>query len=192
VPLSPIRRSVLKALSLGACAFVLLVTPIAAHAVPAPPKTLQSDLRGHVNELRKSRSVVRLFETHSWLLRDPRFRSEATRQLAKHREALERAAAALGARRRARQHAILLARKPDSVICRIFRRHCRQALQVARCESGVSTTAANGQYLGLFQMGSTERRLFGHGASAKAQAKAAYRYFVTSGRDWSPWSCKPW
>jgi hypothetical protein len=192
VPLSLTRRSVLKALSLGACAFVLVVTPIAAHAVPAPPKTLQSDLRGHVKELRGSLDVVRFFESHRWLLRDPRFRSEATRQLAKHRAALERTRAVLGARRRARQRAILLARRPESVVCRIFRGHCKQALQVARCESGFSTTATNGQFLGLFQLGSSERRLFGHGTSAKAQAKAAYRYFVTSGRDWSPWSCKPW
>ena len=35
-------------------------------------------------------------------------------------------------------------------------------------------------------------RLFGHGPTALAQAQAAYRYFVRSGRDWSPWSCKPW
>jgi hypothetical protein len=195
VPLSPIRRSVLKALSLGACAFVVLITPIAAHAVPAPPQALQADLRGHVEELRRSRSVIRFFESHRWLLRDPRFRSEATHQLAKHRAALatlDRARAALAARRRARQRAIVAAQKPESVICHVFRRHCRQAVQVARCESGFSTTAANGQFLGLFQMGSSERRLFGHGASAATQAKAAYRYFVTSGRDWSPWSCKPW
>ena len=51
--------------------------------------------------------------------------------------------------------------------------------------------AQNGQYLGLFQMGSSERRLFGHGETAHQQALAAHRYFVVSGRDWSPWSCKP-
>jgi hypothetical protein len=84
------------------------------------------------------------------------------------------------------------AARPASVICQVFRSHCGQALQVARCESGFSTSAANGEYLGLFQMGASARRLFGHGASAEVQAKAAYRYFVTSGQDWSPWSCKPW
>ena len=63
---------------------------------------------------------------------------------------------------------------------------------MARCESGYRTTAQNGQYLGLFQMGTTARTLFGHGTSALTQARAAYRYFVRSGRDWSPWSCKPW
>jgi hypothetical protein len=71
-------------------------------------------------------------------------------------------------------------------------RYCGQALRVARCESHLRVTARNGQYLGLFQMGSSERRRFGHGATAYKQATAAHRYFVLSGRDWSPWSCKPW
>jgi hypothetical protein len=83
-------------------------------------------------------------------------------------------------------------RSPQKAICHVFRSYCGQALRVARCESGYSVNAQNGQYLGLFQMGSNERRLFGHGESALVQAQAAYRYFVRSGRDWSPWSCKPW
>jgi hypothetical protein len=62
---------------------------------------------------------------------------------------------------------------------------------VSWCESKHSTTAQNGQYLGLFQMGWNERRLFGHGSTPRKQALAAHRYFVVSGRDWSPWSCKP-
>ena len=78
------------------------------------------------------------------------------------------------------------------MICRVFGRLLPEALAVSRCESGLSTDAQNGQYLGLFQMGSTERRLFGHGPTAAEQAAAAHRYFVASGRDWSPWSCKPW
>jgi hypothetical protein len=71
-------------------------------------------------------------------------------------------------------------------------KYYKQALKVAWCESRFKTTAHNGQYLGLFQMGSYERKLFGHGNRAIEQAKAAYRYFIESGRDWSPWSCKPW
>jgi hypothetical protein len=76
-----------------------------------------------------------------------------------------------------------------AVICHVFRRYCGQAVRVAACESGWSTAARNGQHLGLFQMGSSERRLYGHGVTAWAQARAAYRYFVASGRDWSPWTC---
>lgn len=78
------------------------------------------------------------------------------------------------------------------IICRVFGRYCSQALTVARCESGLSPYAVNGQYFGLFQMGSSERSIYGDGRTAYAEAGAAFRYFVASGRDWSPWACKPW
>lgn len=81
---------------------------------------------------------------------------------------------------------------PGQTICAVFGRYCAQAIQVARCESGIRTWAENGQYLGIFQMGSSERRIYGHGSTVLEQARAAWRYFVRSGRDWSPWSCKPW
>lgn len=76
----------------------------------------------------------------------------------------------------------------------VFGRYAGQAIRVAGCETGgtYSTTARNGQYLGLYQMGSWERRTYGHGSTALAQTRAAYRYFVATGRDWSPWECKPW
>lgn len=78
------------------------------------------------------------------------------------------------------------------VICDVFgKRHCADALRVSWCESRWTTTARNGQYLGIFQMGSWERRTFGHGSTAEAQARGAYRYFVRTGRTWRPWSCKP-
>jgi hypothetical protein len=78
-------------------------------------------------------------------------------------------------------------------ICSVFGRHCSQALRVAYCETGgtYSVYARNGQYLGLFQMGSYARARYGHSWNAWGQAQAAYRYFVASGRDWSPWACKP-
>lgn len=77
-------------------------------------------------------------------------------------------------------------------ICDVFGvRHCAAALEVSWCESRFNTDARNGQYRGLFQMGSWERRTFGHGHSAEAQARAAERYFIRTGRDWSPWSCRP-
>ena len=79
---------------------------------------------------------------------------------------------------------------PKAAICAVFGDHCQEAVAIASCESHLSTTARNGQYLGLFQMGSYERQLFGHGDSAHAQAVSAHRYFVRSGRDWSPWSCR--
>lgn len=84
----------------------------------------------------------------------------------------------------------------DSVFAAIrfvFGVYGSQAIAVADCETGgtFSVYAQNGQYLGLFQMGSSERATYGHGSTALEQARAAYRYFVASGRDWSPWDCKP-
>lgn len=72
-----------------------------------------------------------------------------------------------------------------------FRERAAEALRVAWCESRFDIKAINGQYLGLFQMGDYARSKYGHGNTAMIQARAAHRYFVDSGRDWSPWSCKP-
>ena len=77
-------------------------------------------------------------------------------------------------------------------ICKVFGKYCQQALRVSWCESRWYVWARNGQYLGLFQMGNYARSRYGHHPSnAWIQARAAYAYFVDSGRDWSPWSCKP-
>lgn len=76
----------------------------------------------------------------------------------------------------------------------VFGPYAGQALRVARCESGYSIWARNGQYENIFQMGYHERRTYGWhraGSPATVAARAAYRYFIASGRDWSPWSCKP-
>lgn len=81
---------------------------------------------------------------------------------------------------------------PSRAICHVFKSRCQEALRVVQCESRFDVNAQNGQYLGLFQMGDWERATYGHGSTAYAQAIAAYRYFVASGSDWSPWSCKPW
>lgn len=59
------------------------------------------------------------------------------------------------------------------------------AQRIAWCESRYNRFAQNGQFLGLFQMGSRERSMFGHGPTAWDQAAAANRYQNTSG--WSPW-----
>ena len=144
--------------------------------------------------MQKDTSVIRFFENHRWLLSDPRFRREAAFRLTSARRSLT-STQAKAARTRAaleRRELAQRLRAPEKAICHVFGSYCQQALQVASCESGYETGAQNGQYLGLFQMGSSERQLFGHGATALEQARAAYRYFLRSGRDWSPWSCKPW
>lgn len=81
-----------------------------------------------------------------------------------------------------------------AAIYTIFGSYSSQAMAVARCETGgtYDPRASNGQYLGIFQMGSSERAQYGHGPSWLVQAAAAYQYFIDSGRNWGPWSCKPW
>ena len=63
--------------------------------------------------------------------------------------------------------------------------------RVARCESGLRTWARNGQYLGLFQMGYVGTVPVRTQQHSTGPSHHAYRYFVASGRDWSPWTCKP-
>lgn len=84
-----------------------------------------------------------------------------------------------------------VATNPEVAICLVFGPYCSQAKAVAWCEGKYGVYAHNGQYLGTFQMGTRERSIYGHGKTVLAQAQAAWRYFVASGKDWSPWQCKP-
>jgi hypothetical protein len=63
-------------------------------------------------------------------------------------------------------------------------------LRVARCESNLRRTATNGQYLGLFQLGSFARARYldGSWTDSYANALAAARYAREAG-GWGPWSC---
>ena len=138
--------------------------------------------------------MVHFFEHHRWLLRSKEHRVVARKTFVRAERRLERSlreAEGLRHALRVAETRKLRGAHPKTAICAVFRRYCAQALDVAWCESRLNTTAQNGEYLGLFQMGSTARRAFGHGATAFAQSVAAHRYFVSSGRDWSPWSCKP-
>jgi hypothetical protein len=84
-------------------------------------------------------------------------------------------------------------RGTQATIRLVFWNHGDEAVRVSDCETGgtFSTTAQNGQYLGLFQMGDYARGAYGHGPTVLEQALAAYRYFVASGYSWGPWECKP-
>lgn len=155
--------------------------------------TLDQRLERKVTALRKYSGTVRFFENHRSLLASSEQHATAKSRLAYARtrvRQLTRTVATLRAKIHARTERRLSKLPPRAAICTVFGSYCQEALAVAWCESRHSTKAQNGQYLGLFQMGSYERRLFGHGASARAQALAAHRYFVRSGRDWSPWSCR--
>lgn len=80
-----------------------------------------------------------------------------------------------------------------AIICKVFGKHCAQAVRVARCESGLTIGATNGRYWGLFQVSDHWRRTVpGWGWNAWAQARHAYRVFKLTGSNWSHWSCRPW
>lgn len=76
---------------------------------------------------------------------------------------------------------------------RALRKHFRGAWKQAAIVSWGEGTwhwwASNGQYKGTFQMGSRERRLYGHSDTLAGQAYHASRYWRTHG--WGPWECKP-
>ena len=153
--------------------------------------TLDERLERKLVALRKHRGTVRFFENNRSLLAsgDAPARTKSLAHARTRVRALTRTVAALRAKIRVRERRALAKLPPRRAICDVFGSYCRQALAVAWCESRLQTTAENGQYRGLFQMGAYERSLFGHGGSAHAQARAAHRYFVRSGRDWSPWGC---
>ena len=202
---------VLKTLFVGLCLLLVTQAAAAANAEPAAhAATLGKTASAHrtttsalsldqrlaraKRAVRTQRSRVRYFRNHPALLRseDGALARAAAQRARRRLDRAIRTRTSL-ARTIARRTARRLAKAPPrTAICHVFgRSYCRQALAVSWCESRHSTTAQNGQYLGLFQMGSYERDTFGHGWSAHAQAVAAHKYFVLSGRDWSPWSCKP-
>jgi len=195
----------LRALLVGLFAFCLVTQASAAAmqggTAQAPRKakveqralTLDERLERKVAALRKYRGTIRFYENRRSLLSSGEQQARAKTSLAYARKRvrqLTKTVATLRGRIRARNARKMASLPPRAAICSVFGSHCQEALAVAWCESRLSTTAQNGQYLGLFQMGSYERRLFGHGSTARDQAVAAHRYFVRSGRDWSPWSCR--
>jgi hypothetical protein len=195
----------LRALLVGLFAFVLVIQATAAAmqgesaqasrkaTVTKPALTLDERLERKLAALRKHRGTVRFFENHRSLLASSGQRPKARTSLAEARarvRQLTKAVAALRAKIRARDGRRLAKLPPRKAICDVFGSYCEEAVAVAWCESRLSPAAQNGQYRGLFQMGSQERSLFGHGSTAHDQAQAAHRYFVRSGRDWSPWACR--
>ena len=192
----------MRALLVACC--VRLVTQAAAaamqaHSAPTPRKasvakptpTLDQQLERKLVAIQKYRERSVLQDAPLAAV-DDRFTAAAGSKLAyaeRRVRQLEKTIAVLRSKVRARDARRAAAMPPKAAICSVFGSYCDEAVAIARCESQLSTNAQNGQYLGLFQMGWYERRLFGHGSSAREQAVAAHRYFVRSGRDWSPWSC---
>jgi len=200
------EETVLRALLVALLAFVLVTQAAAAATQDAPAtaprnakqereaETLDERLAQKLAAARRYRGTIAFFENRRSLLSSDEHRENAAlavrnaeRRLAELSGTIRVLRRAIAARETRRREAA----SPKAAICNVFGRYCREAVTVAWCESRLTPTAQNGEYLGLFQMGSYERQLFGHGPTARAQAEAAHTYFVRSGRDWSPWSCKP-
>lgn len=66
-----------------------------------------------------------------------------------------------------------------------------QAKRVAMCESTMNPGVTNGQYIGLFQMGSYHYWRFegNNGYDPYVNARAAGGLWLERG--WQPWECKP-
>ena len=160
----------------------------------ASPLTLAQKLKLKVEAARKYRGAIRFFETRRSLALSSGKRAQglarAKHRLAKTQKEIRYYRRLIRVRAELRLARRMAHASPKAAICEVFGRYCDQALAVAWCESGHQTTARNGQYLGLFQMGTYARQVAGHGDTAYEQARAAYRFFVLSGRDWSPWSCR--
>lgn len=150
-----------------------------------------------VHKVERAKTTIRWFEH--------RYHGKTIQWLTKHPSALRavnfaRQRVILGRAELVRIRALIAKQwspvrlSPQQAIRFVFGRYADQAIRVSSCETGgtFSVYAQNGQYLGLFQMGEYARSTYGHSWTPLGQAKAAYRYFVDSGRDWSPWSCKPW
>ena len=195
----------MRALIVGLFALILVSQATAAamqgDSAPAPTKakvgqrvlTLDQRLERKLAALKKYRGTVRFFANHRSLLASGAQAPKAQSSLAYARQRVRQLTTtvrALRAEVEVRDTRRLASLPPRKAICNVFGSRCDEAISIAWCESRLSTSAQNGQYLGLFQMGSHERNMFGHGSSAHAQARAAHRYFVLSGRDWSPWSCR--
>jgi len=84
-------------------------------------------------------------------------------------------------------HSTTLYQQALRAVCFYFKQNCTTAMRIVNCETGGSYApwSANGQYLGIFQMGSQERATYGYGSNVWAQAKAAYAYFRVAG--FGPW-----
>ncbi len=192
-----IRGSVFLSLLLAAAVLVAVATANPRGAASNHSPAQAREARGGVGEVdaRVAQLGARPFElTRRLGLRapSPYWRVERKLVAALRREG--RLGAEVRTLRRQQQTRTLEQhRSTQDTIRLVFGSYGEQAVRVAGCETGqtYSTTARNGQYLGLFQMGDYARSTYGHGWTALEQALAAYRYFVASGYDWSPWECKP-
>lgn len=70
---------------------------------------------------------------------------------------------------------------------------CQQALNVARCESGLQSGAYNAGNYGLFQISYVHARRVGGNLAAlfDPAVNIAVAYDIYAEQGWRPWACRP-
>lgn len=182
----------MRALVVAAAALTAFVCMVPVAKPAASANALRTEIRSTVRTVEQAKTTIRFFQSHAFLLYKKETKRVAWREVAAARGRVRRGRVRLFELRAALQKATSPL-SPIAAIRLVFGEYADQAIRVADCETGgtFSVYASNGQYQGLFQMGSWERATFGHGYTPLEQARAAWRYFVASGRDWSPWECRP-
>ena len=197
----------MKALFVGLFALILVTQAAAAamqgEATAAILRRRQRGARAVPRRAPRAEARIRAqVPRHHPLLREPPFAlSASTEQQAKlrvlrsgmqergSRRSCDRGRAS-DVRSRRREERALANAPPKVAICASSGRYCGQALGVAWCESRLfhdgrrtASTSASSRWARTSGASSATVRPL-------TQALAAHRYFVVSGRDWSPWSCK--
>ena len=193
----------MRALFVGLLAFVL-VTQAAAAAMQAPSApvrkaqtaqntfTLDEQLERKLAALRRYRGTIRFYETHRSLLSSSGRRVDVSSALAYAKQRvhqLTKTVEALRAKVHTRDARKLASLTPKAAICAVFGDYCQEAVAVAWCESHLATTHGTASTSACSRWARTSGNC-SVTATRTRQAVAAHRYFVRSGRDWSPWSCR--
>lgn len=79
---------------------------------------------------------------------------------------------------------------PAAVRCVFPARAQAKALRVMWCESKNNPRAKNGQYRGLFQMGSRERATYAYTGYSTPLQQVQAAHNLWTWRGWQPWSCQ--
>lgn len=88
-----------------------------------------------------------------------------------------------------RQAARISSASVPALICRVFGSVCGAARSIAWTESRYRTWAKNGQYLGIFQMGSSERETYDTLPYTTAYNQIVDAHNMYLARGFEPWYC---
>ena len=190
---------ILKALAMGVCALILLVLPATAQS--QSDADLGAQLTRHLSTMKKDQQVLTFLQNHTVVVQRPPLCGRREAPAADpHDEPGAHAEEGCGGEDGARAPRSRCAGSPPYEAATPAHRHLprlrrplpggtrRLALRVRPAHRRPERPVPRPVPDGLERAAHLRPRL----DSAVEQATAAHRYFVASGRDWGPWSCKPW